>query len=128
MVKELSEKYKKKGIHYITLEYDNPEDFYNALTSLDKFSNDNVTIYSTSKVGNYEVVVQDSVDLDNGDAPSIDSDAKKKTKKEKEEEAKRQKEEDERLALLEDAESDDDKKLLEKFVEKPKRGRKKKES
>lgn len=104
LVKELSEKYKKKGVNYITLEYDNPEDFYNALVSLEKFSNDNVTISSTSRTGNYDIVVKDEVDLDDGGAPSIDADAKKKTKKEKEEEAKRQKEEDEKLAALEEAE------------------------
>ena len=39
-------------------------------------------IYGTSRSGNYDVVVQDAVDLDDGGAPSIDADAKKKTKKE----------------------------------------------
>ncbi len=105
MVQELVDKYKKKGVNYITLEYDNAEDFYNALVSLEKFANENTNISCTSRVNNFDIVVEDAVDLDDGAAPSIDADAKKKTKKEKEEEARRQREEDEKLAILEEIKS-----------------------
>ena len=121
LVQRLIEKYKKEGKHYITIEYDNPEDFYNALTSLDKFANDNTKICGTSRANKYEIVINEDVDLDDGGAPSIDADAKKKTKKEKEEEAKRQKEEDERLRkALEEEDS-----IEEDIKDKPKKTRKK---
>lgn len=84
LVNELKEKYKKQGVHYITFEYDNPEEFYKALVSFDKFADENITISGTSRKGTYDIVVNEEVDIDSADAPSIVADAKKKKKSEKE--------------------------------------------
>ena len=72
------------GVKYITFEYDNPEEFYKALVSFQKFADDNTVISGTSRKGTYELVVNDEVDIDSADAPSIVADAKKKKKSEKE--------------------------------------------
>ena len=84
LAQELREKYKKEGVKYITFEYDNPEEFYKALVSFDKYADDSITISGTSRKGTYDIVISDEVDVDSDDAPSIVADAKKKKKSEKE--------------------------------------------
>jgi hypothetical protein len=84
LAEDLKAEYKKKGVKYITFQYDTPEEFYNALTSFQKYANDSVKIYGTSRAGVYEIEYCDEVDIDSDDAPSIVADAKKKKKSEKE--------------------------------------------
>jgi len=96
LTEELKEKYKKKGVKYITFEYDNPEEFYKALVSFSKFANDNINVSGTSRKGVYDIVISDEVDIDSADAPSIVADAKKKKKSEKEA-LRRLEEEEERM-------------------------------
>jgi hypothetical protein len=100
-VMELKKKAEAEGRHWIGITFDNPEDFYAALVSMEKFTNDNIQISGTSKEGSYDMVVSDAVDLDDEKAPSIDRDAKKKTKAEKEEAAKQKAKDAEMMMELE---------------------------
>ena len=84
LAEELREKYSKMGVKYITFEYDDPDEFYNALVSFSKFADDNTVISGISRKGTYDIVVSKEVDIDSDDAPSIVADAKKKKKSEKE--------------------------------------------
>lgn len=72
LAKDLERIYEKKGITYIKLNFENKDDFYNALVSMQKFSNDNVTLYGTSREGHYEIVVDTDEELD--DTVSLDND------------------------------------------------------
>ena len=104
MAQELKEKYKKKGVKYITFEYDNPEEFYKALVSFSKFADENTRISGTSRKGTYDLVVSKEVDIDSADAPSIVADAKKKKKSEKE--ALRKQEELEEMEMMDETETE----------------------
>lgn len=95
------EKARSEGKTCITFEFDTPEEFYDAITSMNHFVDDSITVSGTSREGAYEMVLNDSVDLDDSSAPSIDRDAKKKTKAEKEEAAKLKEEEALRMLELE---------------------------
>lgn len=96
----LKEKCKKKDIKFVTCEFDTKEDFYNTLMEFQKFTNDNVHVYGTSKTGTYDLVINEEVDLDDESAPNIDKDMKKKNKKEREELMKRRKKREEELTKL----------------------------
>ncbi len=98
LAQELKAKYKKKGVKYITFEYDNPEEFYKALVSFSKYADENTVVSGTSREGNYDIEISEEVDIDSEDAPSIVADAKKKKKSEKE--ALRKLEEQEELEMM----------------------------
>ena len=100
LVQELKAKYKKKGVKYITFEYDNPEEFYKALVSFSKYADENTVVSGTSREGNYDIEISEEVDIDSEDAPSIVADAKKKKKSEKE--ALRKLEEQEELEMMQE--------------------------
>ena len=78
-------KAKKHGKTFVMPDVKNSDEFYEALYDMEKYTNENVKMFETSKEGEYEVFVHDLVDIDDRNGPSIEADAKKKSKKEKEE-------------------------------------------
>ena len=91
LTQDLKKKAKKNHKIFINLEYGDKEEYYNALSSLTKYANDNISISGTSKEGTYEIVMNNIIDIDSSDAPSIEPEAKKKTNAEREAEKKRKK-------------------------------------
>ena len=51
---------------------------------MQKYANDNITLSGTSIEGSYDLVINEEIDIDDSNAPSIEPDAKKKNKAEKE--------------------------------------------
>lgn len=85
LIQEKKKKVEEEGEHFITVEAETPEEFYDKLYKLQKYTEENVTVYEVSKEGIYNTIVNPEVDIDDKDTPSIEADAKKKSKKEKEE-------------------------------------------
>ena len=77
-IKELNEDSK---IHYITMDYENPKDFYDALKAMQDFTKDNIKVYGTSRADKYEFVINEDSDMDDTTKPSTVALAKKKKKK-----------------------------------------------
>lgn len=64
MIQDLDKQFADKGIRYIHAEYDNPDDMYNALKAMEKFTNENVTMYGTSREGCYDFIIHEDIDMD----------------------------------------------------------------
>ena len=62
LTKDLEERYKDKGITYIKLEFENADDFYNAMTDMQKFCDENISISGTSRTGRYEMIINEEGD------------------------------------------------------------------
>ena len=77
-------KAKKRKQVFVMPNVKNADEFYDSLYEMEKFTENNVKMFETSKEGNYEIHVHDEVDIDDRNGPSIEADAKKKSKKEKE--------------------------------------------
>ena len=91
LTQDLKEKARKNHQIFIDLEYGDKEEYYNALSALEKYANDNISITGTSKEGTYEIIMNNIIDIDSSDAPSIEPEAKKKTNAEREAEKKKKK-------------------------------------
>ena len=85
LLNDLSKRYEGTNIKFIKCEFDNPTDFYNALTDMQKYTNDNIRVSGTSKAGSYELVINEEHDIDDPTKPSTVALAKKKKKKPEEE-------------------------------------------
>jgi hypothetical protein len=85
LIQDLKKKTSEEGKIFITCEYDNPRDFYNGLTKLKEFSDDNITISATSREGVYDIVINEDSDMDDQTKPQTVALAKKKKKKPEEE-------------------------------------------
>ena len=48
----------------ITLEFDNKEDYYNALDELQGFTDDRVRVSTTSKTNDTSIIIEPEMDLD----------------------------------------------------------------
>lgn len=55
---------KEQGIHLITLDFDNQEDYYNALNELQGFTDSNVRVSTSSKADDRSIIIEPAVDLD----------------------------------------------------------------
>lgn len=86
LVQDLKEKAKENGQIYITCEYDNPNDFYNGMSALKKYTEENIVVSGTSREGTYELVINEDSDMDDQTKPQTVALAKKKKKKPAEEE------------------------------------------
>lgn len=87
LVQDLKRISKEKGHGvFITCEYDNPKDFYDALSRMQHYVDDNVTVSGTSREGTYEMVINEDSDIDDHTKPQTVGLAKKKKKKQVEEE------------------------------------------
>ena len=60
------------------VEFDNPADFYNYISELNKFNNDNLSISGTSREGHYDLVLGRTIDMDDSSKPQTINLAKKK--------------------------------------------------
>jgi hypothetical protein len=95
------DKAKMEGKTCVGFEFATPDEFYEAVMSMNKFTDDSIVVSGTSREGAYEMILTEAVDLDDDSAPSIDRDAKKKTKAEKEEAARQKEIEAQRMLELE---------------------------
>lgn len=64
LAKDLEKKYEGQNIEYVKLDFESKDDFYNALMSMKKFTEDNVSVLGTSREGHYEIVVEADKELD----------------------------------------------------------------
>ena len=60
--KDLEEISKQMNIQYIKLDYDSEQDFYDGLMRIQRYIQDNVKIYGTSREGHFEVIVEEEKD------------------------------------------------------------------
>ena len=67
LAKDLEKKYEGKNIEYVKLDFESKDDFYNALMSMKKFTEDNVKVSGTSREGHYEIVIEEDKLLDVSD-------------------------------------------------------------
>ena len=65
LVKDLERIWDESGKPYVKLEFDNKDDYYDAIINLEKFANDNITISGTSIKGQYEIIVENDDNIDN---------------------------------------------------------------
>lgn len=86
IISDLSKRYEKNNIKYIKCEFDNPKDFYNAITDMQKFCDENIHVYGTSREGVYEMIINEEHDIDDTTKPSTVALAKKKKKKQEDDE------------------------------------------
>lgn len=69
--KDLEDRFKKnKKISYIQCKFNNPKDYYNALSAMEKYCDDNIEIYGTSREHQYELIINESSDIDDNTKPS----------------------------------------------------------
>ena len=64
LVKDLEKKFEGTGVRYIHAECDSPEEYYNILKAMEKYANENVKMYGTSKEGVYDFVIHEDIDMD----------------------------------------------------------------
>lgn len=64
LVKDLEKKFEGTNIRYIHAEYENPQDYYNALKAMEKYTNENVKMYGTSREGVYDFEIHEDIDMD----------------------------------------------------------------
>ena len=83
--KDLAEIEKQNGIEYIKMDFDSENDFYNTLMSMQKYANDNVAFYGTSKDGHYEVVIESEKSDDDDEEETTTTTPKRKKKKSEDE-------------------------------------------
>jgi len=61
---------KDKNVKYIHCRFTNPRDYYNMLSKMEDFANDNIKVYGTSRENQYELIVNESSDIDDNTKPS----------------------------------------------------------
>ena len=71
------------SIKYTKCQCSNQEDFYRSLDECNKFMNDNIKVYGTSKEGTYDLIINEEGDIDDLSKPQTIALAKKKRKKPK---------------------------------------------
>ena len=81
LMKDLEDKWEKKGYKFIKLTFDNPIDYYNALYAAKEFTRENVKAYGTSVEDKYEIVINEDSDMDDSSKPSTIALQKKRKKK-----------------------------------------------
>lgn len=60
--KDLERIFKEKGIEYIKFDFEDKDDYYNALVSMQNYVHDNIRLSGTSREGHYEIVVDEDVE------------------------------------------------------------------
>ncbi len=65
--KKIEEVWDKKGVSYIKLNFDNADDYYDAMVALDKCVDEKVRIMGTSRKGQYDIIIEEEKDEDNID-------------------------------------------------------------
>lgn len=64
LMKDLEKRYEDEGITFIKCDFESASDFYEALKEMEKYANDNISFYGTSREGHYEIVINDDTDMD----------------------------------------------------------------
>ena len=77
--KDLEQISKKMNITYIKLDYDSEQDFYDGLMKIQRYIQDNVKVYGTSREGHYEVIIEEEKD-DSDETTTESPETKKKSK------------------------------------------------
>lgn len=131
LAKELDEWLKKnrKHISYLHCKFDNPKDYYNILSALEKYTDDHIKVYGTSLENTYDLIINEDSDMDDNTKPSTIGLQKKRKKKTAEDMAIEMKELEEKLKKESEAkealESQEEEPVEEEKEEKPKRKKKK---
>lgn len=64
LTKDLEKRYKENNVTFIKCDFESASDFYKALKDMEKYTDKNVTCYGTSREGHYEIVINDTEDID----------------------------------------------------------------
>lgn len=59
------------GISYIRLDYSSDSDFYDALYNLQKFNEDNIKCFATSRSGHFDIIIEAETDSDDATPSAI---------------------------------------------------------
>ena len=62
--KDVEKRCKNQGVSFIKLNFDNPNDYYNALKEMERFTEENIKVSGTSREGQYEMIVEEEEDMD----------------------------------------------------------------
>ena len=85
---ELVDMYNKDGeLKYIMCNFENPTDYYNCMQNMRDFTNNGLNVYGTSRECQYDIVIEQSHDMDDQSKPSTVG-LRKKTSTNKTEDAK----------------------------------------
>jgi hypothetical protein len=55
---------KSKGATFITIDFENKEDYYKALNEMRQFTEENVSIVTTSKESDHMIIIEPELNLD----------------------------------------------------------------
>lgn len=72
--KDLEKICNDKNIHFIKLDFDNKDDYYNTLVAMQKYANDNISVSGTSREGHYEVVIDNDENTEDDNETMISED------------------------------------------------------
>lgn len=64
LMKDLEAKYKDTNITFIKCDFESANDFYNALSSMQKYARENIQVSGTSREGHYEMIINEDEDMD----------------------------------------------------------------
>ena len=78
LLKDIEKKMTESGKTFIKCDFDNANDYYKMLDVLKKFTDDNVSVYGTSRENHYELVVNEDSDMDDTTKPTTVALRKKK--------------------------------------------------
>ena len=85
MHKDIENICKKDGTTFVKFTFDNPKDYYDMISKLIDFSNENIHLYESSIENSYDLIVNEDSDMDDHTKPSTIALQKKKKKKPDEE-------------------------------------------
>lgn len=71
----------QQDVDFIKINFDNKEDYYEAMNHLRSFNNENIHVHSTSKEDDLSIIVESDVDLDTRDKDAQQQADSKDTKK-----------------------------------------------
>lgn len=84
-MKDIEDRCWEKGIQYIHCDFESANDFYNALTSIQKYVDDSINVSGTSREGHYEIIIDGEVDIDESKKPGETKESKEEGEDQKEE-------------------------------------------
>ena len=73
---DLERIFEKKGITFLRIEFENKDDYFNTLTALRKYADDNIKLYGTSREGHYDIVMSEETSGDEDNVSGHDDSSK----------------------------------------------------
>ena len=73
---DLERIFEKKGITFLRIEFENKDDYFNTLTALRKYADDNIKLYGTSREGHYDIVMSEETSDDEDNESGHDDSSK----------------------------------------------------